>query len=150
MIETKLDRENLKSHQQTGVKPKNLTSRKNKKIKNMKFYLDALKNYANFEDRANRQEYWMFVLFNIIFSLVASLLDYIFGITFGSLGSGPIDILYSLALLIPSLAITVRRLHDINKSGWMILISLIPILGWIWILILLCTDTKKQETEIQG
>ena len=99
----------------------------------MKFYLKVLQNYATFKGRASRSEYWYFVLFNIIFSIVLGFV------------SGIVDLpilytIYSLVLLIPSIAVAVRRMHDVGKSGWFILI---PIYG----LILACTQGVKGENE---
>jgi uncharacterized membrane protein YhaH (DUF805 family) len=116
----------------------------------MKWYLIVLKKYAVFTGRARRKEYWMFFLFSIIFGLVASIIDRILGTTFKmniggtgliSIGYGYVYLLYSLATLIPSIAVGVRRLHDIGKSGWMLLVALIPFAGIIWLLVLLCTDS---------
>ena len=109
----------------------------------MNWYLKVLKQYADFGGRARRKEYWMFALFNVIFAIAAMLLDNLFGMTFGEIGYGPIYSLYGLAVFIPGLAVTVRRLHDIGKSGWMILIALIPIIGSIWLLVLLVTDSES-------
>ncbi|HEY5368933.1 MAG TPA: DUF805 domain-containing protein [Hanamia sp.] len=116
----------------------------------MNYYLQGLRNYATFTGRARRSEYWYFVLFSFIFSIVASLLDRLIGDTFTmnlatgptSLGYGYIYLLYSLAVLIPSLAVGVRRLHDVGKSGWFFFIVLIPLIGAIWILILFFTDSQ--------
>jgi uncharacterized membrane protein YhaH (DUF805 family) len=96
----------------------------------MKWYLHVIRNYANFKGRARRKEFWMFVLFNFIFSILASILDNMLGLNFQidsgqevndiwmrSASGGYINSLYSLFILIPSLAVSVRRLHDINKSG---------------------------------
>ena len=107
----------------------------------MSWYLAVIKNYAGFSGRARRKEYWMFQLLNILFLGVAATLDFAAG-TYGV-----IYILYSLGLLIPGLAVTVRRLHDTGKSGWMILISFIPIIGTIWLLILLVTDGDFGENQ---
>ena len=117
----------------------------------MKYYLAVLKNYAGFTGRARRSEYWYFVLFNMIFAFVAMGLDNLLGITFkinGAYGAqslqyGYIYVLYALVMFIPGLAVAVRRLHDIGKSGWFLLIALIPIAGWIWILVLLFTDSNN-------
>lgn len=99
----------------------------------MKFYLKVLQNYATFKGRASRSEHWYFVLFNIIFSIA---LSYVSGVV-----NLPIlYTIYSLALLIPSIAVAVRRMHDVGKSGWFILI---PIYG----LILACTQGVKGENE---
>ena len=107
----------------------------------MKWYLLVLKKYAVFSGRASRKEFWMFYLFNIIFAIVAGILDYILG-TRGLFSS-----LYNLAVFIPELAVTVRRLHDVGKSGWMLLILLIPIIGVIWLLVLLVTDSNPGENK---
>ncbi|MCK4813110.1 MAG: DUF805 domain-containing protein [Candidatus Marinimicrobia bacterium] len=113
----------------------------------MNWYLQALKSYAVFSGRARRREYFIFVLFNMIFSFIAIILDNMFGIAIESVGYGPISGLYLLAIIIPSLAVTVRRLHDVGKSGWMVLIPLIPLVGVIWLLILLITDSDSEENQ---
>ena len=107
----------------------------------MNYYVKALKQYADFNGRASRKEYWMFFLFNMIFAVVASVLD-------GIIGSvGIIYGLYILATLVPSLAAGVRRLHDSGKSGWMMLVSLIPFIGGIWLLILLVAGSQEGDNE---
>lgn len=106
----------------------------------MNWYLKVLRQYADFTGRARRKEYWMFVLFNIIFAIIAMILDNVLGLAWGEPGYGPIYLLYALFVFIPGLAVAVRRLHDINKSGWMILVSLIPIIGAIWLLVLFVMD----------
>lgn len=113
----------------------------------MKWYLKVLKQYADFDGRARRTEYWMFVLFNIIFSVVAMVLDNVLGIAMEGIGYGPLYGLYVLAMIIPSLAVAVRRLHDTGKSGWMLLIALIPLIGSIWLLVLYVTDGNPGENE---
>lgn len=113
----------------------------------MNWYLTVLKKYAVFKGRARRKEYWMFVLFNIIFSIVAMLLDNLLGTAFEGIGYGLIYILYVLAVLIPGLAVTVRRLHDTGRNGWWILISLVPMIGAIWLLVLLIEDSQPGENQ---
>lgn len=113
----------------------------------MNWYLQVLKNYAGFSGRARRKEYWMFALFSMIFTIVAMILDNILGITAEGKEYGLFYILYVLAVFIPSLAVSIRRLHDVGKSGWMILIALIPIIGAIWLLVLLVTDGKPGENQ---
>ncbi len=113
----------------------------------MYWYLQVLKNYAGFSGRARRKEYWMFALFNLIFLIVAMILDNVLGTTIEDLPYGLFYFLYALVVLIPSLAVAVRRLHDVGKSGWMILISLIPIVGGIWLLVLMLTDSNPGENE---
>lgn len=83
----------------------------------------VIKNYANFEGRARRKEYWYFVLVNLIISFVLGFASGLVGLTFGPTGeNGILDSIYSLAVLIPSIAVAVRRVHDNGKSGWYILI----------------------------
>ena len=110
----------------------------------MNYFLNAIQNhYADFNGRARRKEYWMFVLFQFIFAIVAALLDNILGLSFSDVVPyGWIYTLYGLALLIPGLAIAVRRLHDVGKSGWYLLIYLIPLIGAIWLLVLMCTNSE--------
>lgn len=83
-----------------------------------------LEKYARFSGRAIRSEYWWFVLFSIIVSIVLTIVDSVLGIQILS----PI---WSLAVLIPSIAVGVRRLHDLDKSGWFLLLGLIPLIGAI-------------------
>ncbi len=113
----------------------------------MNWYLKVLKQYADFSGRARRKEYWMFVLFNMIFAIVAMILDNVLGIVMEGIGYGPLYGLYVLAMLIPGLAVAVRRLHDVGKSGWMILIVLIPLIGAIWLLVLMVTDSNPGENQ---
>lgn len=113
----------------------------------MNWYLKVLKQYADFSGRARRKEYWMFVLFNMIFAIVAMILDNVLGIAMEGIGYGPLYGLYALAMLIPGLAVAVRRLHDVGKSGWMILIALIPLIGAIWLLVLMVTDSNAGENQ---
>ncbi len=113
----------------------------------MNWYLKVLKQYADFDGRARRKEYWMFVLFNMIFAISAMILDNLLGIAMEGIGYGPLYGLYLLAIIIPSIAVGVRRLHDVGKSGWMMLISFIPIIGGIWLLVLFVTDGDPGENE---
>ncbi len=113
----------------------------------MKWYLQVLKKYAVFSGRARRMEYWMFVLFYIIFGAVAVMLDNALGLTMGQYGYGPIYGIYVLAMLIPSLAVAVRRLHDTGRSGWWILIVFIPIIGVIWLLVLMVLEGDPGENK---
>ncbi|MDB9993259.1 DUF805 domain-containing protein [Flavobacteriaceae bacterium] len=111
----------------------------------MNWYLKVLKQYSDFKGRARRKEYWMFTIFNIIFGGIAMTLDSVFGIAIEGVGYGPLYGIYALVLFIPGLAVAVRRLHDIGKSGWMLLITLIPLIGVIWLLVLLLTDSNSEE-----
>ncbi len=103
----------------------------------MEWYLAVIRNYAGFSGRAQRKEYWMFFLFNLVISWVLGFLDGMMGLTWGE-GVGAMGMtsgLYSLFILIPSLAVGVRRLHDIGRSGWSMLIALIPLVGAIILIV---------------
>lgn len=105
------------------------------------YYLSAIKdNYVNFEGRANRPEYWYFVLFNIVISIPLAYLS-------NAIGLKLIYTIYSLALIVPNIAVSVRRMHDINKSGWWVLISLIPLVGWIWFIVLAATKGTEGDNQ---
>lgn len=108
----------------------------------MNYYLHVLKNYFQFNGRARRKEYWMFVLFNVIFGMLAVFIDNIMGTDMEDLGYGLVYILYVLAVLIPGMAVAVRRLHDVGKTGWFILIAFIPLVGGIWLIVLFCTNSE--------
>lgn len=116
----------------------------------MRWYLKVLKQYADFSGRARRTEFWMFVLVSVLISIVLAIVDTMIGtatvygdgsmVTFspGILGG-----LYSLAVLIPSIAVTVRRLHDTDRSGWWFLIQLIPLVGAIVLLVFVCLEGTR-------
>ena len=92
----------------------------------MNWYLTAFKQYATFSGRATRSEYWFFILFYTLFAVIAGVID----IAIGDGGTnGILMLLVILVHIIPSLAVSVRRLHDIGKSGWWYLVSLVPIIG---------------------
>lgn len=114
----------------------------------MNWYLKVLREYANFEGRAHRQEYWMFALFNVLFSIATTVLDFVLGLKFfGPENGGLLNIVYSLVLFVPGLAVAVRRLHDVGKSGWTLLWMLLPIIGWIYIIILYVRDSDLEANE---
>ena len=96
----------------------------------------VFRNYVNLAGRARRSEYWWFALFNVIVSVAAAVLDAV-------LREQAIQIVVGLLLILPGLAVTVRRLHDIDKSGWWVLIGLIPVVGFIWLLVLTCRDSQQ-------
>jgi uncharacterized membrane protein YhaH (DUF805 family) len=95
----------------------------------------GFRNYVNFSGRAVRSEFWYWVLFAILASIVAGLIDLAL---FGVEGSSPINSLVGLALFLPGLAVSVRRLHDLDRSGWWILLGLIPLVGIIILIIWYC------------
>ena len=108
----------------------------------MNWYLHVLKNYATFSGRARRKEYWMFFLFNVLISLGLGVLDVVAGTYSVEYETGFFSGLYSLLVLIPGIAVGVRRLHDTNRSGWWILISLIPIIGVLVLFVFMCLDSQ--------
>ncbi|MEU9131470.1 DUF805 domain-containing protein [Kitasatospora sp. NPDC048540] len=106
----------------------------------MDWYLAVLKNYVGFSGRARRQEFWMFALVNIIISIVLAVIDNVAGTAV--LGS-----IYALAVLLPSIAVGIRRLHDTNRSGWWVLISLIPFIGSIILIVFLATEGQPNDNQ---
>ncbi len=106
----------------------------------MNWYVQVLKRYADFSGRTRRKEYWLFVLFNILISIVLTVIDFMIGTYSASVGMGLLGGIYACAVLIPAIAVTVRRLHDSDRSGWWCLLILIPILGPIVVLIFMIID----------
>lgn len=119
----------------------------------MNYYIEVLKKYAVFEGRAQRKEYWMFFLINFLLGIVIQILVGL-AVSFGGSSSesiisilGSLWGLYSLAILIPSIAVSIRRLHDTNHSGWWLLINLIPFAGLIVFIIFMATDSQPGENR---
>lgn len=121
----------------------------------MNWYVKVLKQYVDFSGRARRTEYWMFALFNAIAVIVLSLID---GFVLGSgafaasagagsagfsVNLGVLGTIYSLAVLLPSLGVAVRRLHDTDRSGWWLLIGLVPIVGAIVLIVFLASEGTR-------
>ena len=107
----------------------------------MNWYLEPLKKYAVFSGRARRKEYWMFILFNMVIFFVLGLIE-------GFAGSpGVLGGIYGLAVLIPTIAVFVRRLHDTNRSGWWWLISFIPLIGAVVLLVFMVQDSQPGENQ---
>ncbi len=112
----------------------------------MNWYLAVLKKYAVFSGRARRKEYWFFILFNLIITIVLSFIDG----AMGGLGEGGIGILsgiYALAVFLPSLAVTIRRLHDTDRTGWWFLIAFIPLIGAIVLLVFMVLDGTPADNQ---
>lgn len=117
----------------------------------MKWFIKVLKHYADFSGRAQRKEYWMFILFGVIFMFAWTLLlTLLFTINDSFKLYG---IVYNVALssvailLLPGMAVTVRRLHDTGRSGWMLLVGLIPLIGKIWLITLMLDDGQQGENK---
>ncbi|OGX13773.1 MAG: hypothetical protein A2351_00685 [Omnitrophica bacterium RIFOXYB12_FULL_50_7] len=107
----------------------------------MNWYIEVLKKYAVFSGRARRTEYWMFFLFNFVIAFVLGFIEGIFK------GPGVLFWLYSLAILVPGIAVAIRRLHDTGRSGWWILISLIPVIGTIVFIVFMAQDSQPNENQ---
>jgi len=106
------------------------------------YYLNVLKNYAKFSGRARRMEFWMFFLCNILVCILLSILSFV-AVKIGII----LSLIYGIGIIIPGLAVTVRRLHDIGKGGGWIFISMVPVIGGIWYLILMFTAGEKSENR---
>ena len=102
----------------------------------IEYYIQAFQKYGQFSGRATRAEYWWFYLVTVAVSLLLAIIDSVFSIPFTLLST-----IYFFASLIPSLAIQVRRLHDVDKSGWYMLLNFVIIIGWIWLLVLNIKDS---------
>jgi len=104
----------------------------------MEEFLDALKKYADFSGRATRRQYWMFVLFYLLGYVVLVLIDTL-------LGTAVLALLFSLAMLVPSIAVGARRLHDTSRTGWWQLIALIPLIGPIVLIVFFVQDSHAEN-----
>ncbi len=104
------------------------------------WYIKCIRQFVDFKGRARRKEFWMFALVNFAVTLVISIVGSIIGTTV-------LSTIYSLVILLPSLGVSVRRLHDVGKSGWYMLASLIPVIGWIWLLILAAQDSQPGDNQ---
>ena len=108
----------------------------------MNWYIKVLKQYTRFNGRARRKEFWYFNLISFLISLVLAFLDTLLLLGLGSTDRGLLLSIYVLGTLLPSYAVTIRRLHDVGKSGWWLLIGLIPLIGS---LVLLCFWLQDSE-----
>lgn len=114
----------------------------------MDWYLKVIRNYVGFSGRARRKEYWMFVLINIVISIVLAMVDGMLGLKVGGeQGAGLLGLIYSLAILLPSIAVGVRRLHDTGRSGWWMLIAFVPFIGFIVLLVFFVLDSQPGSNE---
>ena len=108
----------------------------------------GLSNYVNFQGRTGRATFWWWVLAVFLFSFALALLDeIILGGGSGIADTGPLQALGSLALLLPNLAMAVRRLHDIGRSGWWVLIGIIPIVGWLVLIYWYCQPSREPAPD---
>ena len=108
------------------------------------YFISILKNhYCDFKGRARRKEFWMFTLWCFLIALATAIIDIILGFQ----GGGPFTLLFALALILPSLGLTVRRLHDINYSGWWYFISFIPLIGGLILLFFTIKEGDKGPNQ---
>ena len=107
----------------------------------MEWYAAVLRKYADFSGRARRKEYWMFALISLVIGVVLALLS-----SYSSV-AGLFSGVYSLAILVPSLAVGVRRLHDTDRSGWTLLLALIPLVGAVIVIVFLCQEGEEGGNE---
>jgi len=111
------------------------------------WYLAVLKKYAVFSGRARRTEYWMFALFTILILFGIIILDTMTGIANKSVGFGVLTALYMVATFIPGFAVSVRRLHDIGRSAWWLLIGIVPLIGGIVLLIFTVMEGERGQNR---
>lgn len=107
------------------------------------WFKKCLRNYVNFSDRARRKEYWYFVLAQVILTIIAMILD---TILFAS-QTGLFYVIVAFGLLLPGIAVSIRRLHDTSRSGWWFLLSIIPLIGSIILLVFLASETKFETNQ---
>jgi len=118
-----------------------------KKDEIMSWYIGVLKKYAVFKGRARRKEYWYFLLFNILISIALIVIEGVIGWPSAEAGTSFLWSIYTLAIIIPSIAVLVRRLHDTDRSGWYIFVFMIPFIGAFILLFFLVQDSKPGENQ---
>ena len=111
----------------------------------MKWFIKVVKEYATFKGRARRKEYWFYYLFYLLFFVVAFVVDFAVGTWDDAAQIGLFSTVYPLALLIPTIAVTVRRLHDTGRSGWWFLLVLVPIVGHLVLLVFMVLDSQPGD-----
>ena len=104
----------------------------------MNWYIKVLKQYVDFSGRAQRTEFWMFTLFNLIVSVGLAIIDAVLGLGF-------LQPIYALAVLLPAIAVGARRLHDTNRSGWWLLLAFLPLIGIIILIVFWVQDSQAGD-----
>jgi uncharacterized membrane protein YhaH (DUF805 family) len=107
----------------------------------------CLDKYVDFDGRARRSEFWWWALFTVLVGIVAGIIDAILGTSGSFQGRGPVGSVVSLALLLPSLAVGARRLHDTGRSGWWQLLWLVLLVGWIFLIVWFCQDSGPENAH---
>jgi len=113
----------------------------------MVWYLAVLKKYAVFNGRARRKEYWYFILCNFLLSFVIAFVDAMTGNINAETGMGLFSMVYAVLMLVPSIAVGVRRLHDTGRSGWWVLLALIPVLGSLALIYFFAIDSERGDNQ---
>jgi uncharacterized membrane protein YhaH (DUF805 family) len=114
----------------------------------MQWFTEVIKKYAVFSGRARRKEFWMFTLFSVIISIILSIVDRAIGTTYGANdSSGVLQSIYGLAILLPTIGVSIRRMHDTGRSGWWILIALIPCVGWIIFIVFAAQEGNAGDNQ---
>jgi len=113
----------------------------------MDWYIKVLKDYAVFEGRASRAEYWYFVLFNVIAMIILMLIENVLGLVMITEGGafGFLTTIYALAVFVPSIAVAIRRLHDTDRSGWWILLAFIPLVSLVLIVFFIFKGSESDN-----
>ena len=112
----------------------------------MNWYIAVLKKYAVFDGRAQRQEYWIYLLVSVVISIVLSFIDGMTGMM-NTRGQGLFVSIYGLAVLVPSIAVAARRLHDTRRSGWWLLVAFVPLIGTIILLVFFVQDGDPNDNQ---
>ena len=113
----------------------------------MHWLIDPIKKYTVWEGRATRSEYWYFSLFTLLITIGLAIIDTGLGTMDEATGQGLLGALWSLFILLPTIAVFVRRLHDTGRSGWWFWILLVPLIGFIVILVFMCIDSESEENQ---
>jgi uncharacterized membrane protein YhaH (DUF805 family) len=113
----------------------------------MNWYLAAWRKFAVFTGRSRRKEYWFFALFNFIALLLLATVDYATGTLDEEMGVGLLSGIYTLAAIIPSIGVSIRRLHDIGRTGWWVLIGFVPLIGSIVLLVFALLDSQPGDNQ---
>jgi uncharacterized membrane protein YhaH (DUF805 family) len=123
-------------------------SRQNTEIKEMELAIGSItKKYANFSGRARRKEFWLFMLSYFIIYIIFIFIDILLDLFATDSEYGLFSTIFALLFIIPSLAVSIRRLHDTDRTGWWILIQIIPLIGFVWIIVLWCLRGTEGENR---
>lgn len=113
----------------------------------MNWYLEVLRKYAQFDGRSRRKEYWLFVLVNMVVSFLLTFIDRFTGTFDPDIGLGLLSGIYALAVFIPAIAVACRRLHDTGRTAWWLLILLVPLIGWVVLVVFFVQDSQEEENQ---